>query len=345
MRHTGTYILVLLAALVACASCDGVIYDGEGDCAVTYRLKFRYDRNMKYADAFAQEVRSVSVYAFDKATGTLVWQNSERGDALAEEGYSMPLGLAAGKYTIVAWCGLDNGGAQEESFTVPQMTVGTSRIEELTCRLNRQAGSDGKAYTADSLQALYHGMIDVELPANDDGGDYAYTVPLTKNTNSIKIMLQQMTSGTTVSPDDFTLEIVDDNGLLNYDNEPLTGDSIAYKPYSVKTVDAEINAETGETAGALIASFTVSRLMASHNPRLVVRRTSDGSAVINLSLVKYFLLFKDDNEGGMTDQEYLDREDTYNSTFFLTSGGTWLSTVIYVNAWRVVIQNTDLGAP
>lgn len=326
---------------MACASCSGVIYDDEGDCTVTYRLKFRYDYNMKYADAFQHEVKSVAVYAFDKTTGTLVWQKTDKGEVLATDGYAMTLDLPAGDYDLVAWCGLDND-TEEESFTVPQMTVGTSTKADLTCSLNSKLDTDGAAYADTDLNALFHGSLSVSLPTNEDGGEYTYTMPLTKDTNTIKIMLQQMTSGETVSPDDFTLEIVDDNSLLGCDNEPISTGGITYKPYDIKTADAEINAETGETCGALIASFSVSRLMAGHSPRLIVRRASDGETVINLNLVQYFLLFKDDKEGGMTDQEYLDREDTYNMTFFLTNGGKWLNTIIYVNAWRVVLQDTDL---
>lgn len=341
MRNIGTTILVLLAVLMACASCDGVIYDGEGDCTVTYRLKFSYDYNMKYADAFRNEVKSVAVYAFDKGTGTLVWQNTDKGDALATDGYAMTLDLPTGDYDLVAWCGLDND-AEEESFTVPQMTVGTSTKTDLTCGLNSKHDTDGSAYVDSGLNALYHGSLSVSLPANEDGGEYTYTMPLTKNTSTIKIMLQEMSSGATIDPDDFTFEIVDDNSLLGCDNQPLSSDSITYKPYAIKSVEAEINAETSENCDALIASFSVSRLMAAHSPRLIVRRASDGETVINLNLVHYFLLFKDNEEGGMTDQEYLDREDTYNMTFFLTSGGKWLNTCIYVNAWRVVLQDSDL---
>lgn len=84
LKKTGRTLLA--AALCCCvlASCDSVIYDGEGDCSVTYRVAFRYDRNMKWADAFAHEVKSVHLYAFDK-NGTLVWQNAEKGEALAAD--------------------------------------------------------------------------------------------------------------------------------------------------------------------------------------------------------------------------------------------------------------------
>ena len=52
-------------AMSSCASllyaCDGVIYDGEADCSVNYRVKFRYDYNMKLAEAFAPEVNAVTL--------------------------------------------------------------------------------------------------------------------------------------------------------------------------------------------------------------------------------------------------------------------------------------------
>ena len=51
-------------ALLGLAACDSAIYDNEGDCDVTYRLRFVYDRNMKWADAFASQVSSVRVRRF-----------------------------------------------------------------------------------------------------------------------------------------------------------------------------------------------------------------------------------------------------------------------------------------
>lgn len=72
----------MLAAL-ACApmlyACDGLIYDDEGDCTVNYRVKFRYDYNMKFADAFAREVNTVTLYLLD-AEGRVVWPRFRRSD-------------------------------------------------------------------------------------------------------------------------------------------------------------------------------------------------------------------------------------------------------------------------
>lgn len=113
-------------------SCDGMIYNDEGDCSVRYRLKFRYDMNLKFADAFAHEVKSVRLYAFN-SDGELVWQSAEQGSVLASGDYVMPLDLAPGDYHLVAWCGLDN----EESFALPDASYGC-HLEDLHCKLKRQ---------------------------------------------------------------------------------------------------------------------------------------------------------------------------------------------------------------
>ena len=50
----------LLAAAMVCGtavSCGGFIFEDEGDCSVSYCVRFRYDWNIKFADAFAHEVR------------------------------------------------------------------------------------------------------------------------------------------------------------------------------------------------------------------------------------------------------------------------------------------------
>lgn len=55
-------------------------------------------------------------------------------------------------------------------------------------------------------------------------------MPLVKNTNSIRIILQQM-DGVTVDVDNFEFTITDDNGLMNYDNKLLKDETLTYYPY------------------------------------------------------------------------------------------------------------------
>ena len=67
IRDVAAKICVALVCLLALSSCsDSWLYDEEGDCSVYYRLKFSYDKNLKWANAFANEVSSVHLYAFAK---------------------------------------------------------------------------------------------------------------------------------------------------------------------------------------------------------------------------------------------------------------------------------------
>ena len=66
-------LLAILAWSFVAVSCDNILAEEEEDCSIHYRVKFKYDYNMKYADAFANEVNSVTLYAFDD-DGKLVFQ-------------------------------------------------------------------------------------------------------------------------------------------------------------------------------------------------------------------------------------------------------------------------------
>lgn len=64
---------VLALSAVCLCSCEK-IYDYEGDCDPHWQVKFVYDYNMKFADAFPgpMGVGSVRLYVFDAASGRLV---------------------------------------------------------------------------------------------------------------------------------------------------------------------------------------------------------------------------------------------------------------------------------
>lgn len=64
--------LSVLGSSMWLGGCDDAIYDYEGDCSVTYRVKFNYDLNMRWTDEFAKQVKSVSLYAFDSDRKSVV---------------------------------------------------------------------------------------------------------------------------------------------------------------------------------------------------------------------------------------------------------------------------------
>ena len=77
IRNEAVKVSKASVCLMAMSSCDSWLYEEEGDCSVYYRLKFRYDMNLKWADAFANEVTSIHLYAFDNSGG-LAWQKAEQ---------------------------------------------------------------------------------------------------------------------------------------------------------------------------------------------------------------------------------------------------------------------------
>lgn len=339
MYRTVIFVIMTLATVLV-TSCDNVIYEDQGDCSAVYRLMFRYDYNMKHADAFAHEVGSVAVYVFD-GDGNLVWQGTDRGEHLAAEGYAMELPLAPGDYHIVAWCGLDNG----ESFTLGNPS--RSARTDLVCSLNTKTDAMGMAYCDDDLHPLFYGSIDVTLPSLEDGGEYTCTVPLIKDTNVFRIVLQQM-SGEDLDCNDFEFAIEDENAWLDADNRLMEGGLVRYEAWSKYGGEAGVTGEDGTVTGvrAVMAEITVSRLVmrdwnVSRRPMLTVN-AKDGSKVLSIPVIDYALLVKGNYNREMSNQEYLDRQDEYNMTFFLDSNHKWLSTSVIINSWRVVLSNADL---
>ncbi|MDE5807422.1 MAG: FimB/Mfa2 family fimbrial subunit, partial [Muribaculaceae bacterium] len=78
------HILMAAIALVSLSSC-GMMTEEEPDCNPYYKVRFIFEKNMLFIDAFRTQVGEVDLYAFDSA-GNLVWKGHEEGDALAEEG-------------------------------------------------------------------------------------------------------------------------------------------------------------------------------------------------------------------------------------------------------------------
>ncbi len=336
---------VTLFSVTMLTGCHGAIFSGEGDCDVVYKLRFRYDMNMKFADAFPHEVKSVSLYAFNKE-GNLVWQTTDSGEHLAQEGYAITLPLAPGEYSFMAWCGLDNG----ESFTVPGITSGDTR-DNLHCKLNRNYHEEDGAISTDDLHALFHGTLDVTLPVDDDGGEYVYTMPLIKDTNVFRIVLQHL-SGKDIDHNDFTFKIEDENGWLHHDNSLLDDEKMTYHAWSKYSGNAGVDDGSEGTRAitdvqVAVAELTTSRLTMRDwtqktKPMLTIRKADNKEVVAKIPVIDYALLVKGNYHREMSDQEYLDRQDEYNMTFFLDENNHWINTVILINSWRVVLNPTDL---
>ncbi len=338
IRKTSCKLLATIACALMLYACDGLIYDGEGDCSVNYLVKFRYDYNMKFADAFAHEVTSVTLYLLD-ADDRVVWQRTEQGETLAADGYAMTVDVEPGEYDLLAWCGTTDKG----SFLIPETTVS----KELTCTLGRLHDTGNKAFVNEDLDRLFHGWLPKQKFGETEG-TYTYTVPLVKNTNNVRVVLQHL-SGEAVDKDKFVFTITDTNGSMDWDNTLLPDEPVTFYAWHTDSGEAGMDTQSEETQtvsraafSAVIAELTVPRLVKGQETRLTVTNRETGKVVFSIPLIDYALLVKGFYNRDMGDQEYLDRQDVYDMMFFLDEGDRWLDAYIYINSWKVMLQNSEL---
>ena len=334
------------------ASCDSTIYEDLPACETRHAVRFVWDTNMLSADAFRGNVHSVAIYGFDK-DDKLAFVLEESGDALAMQGYTLAIdvpNLEPGDYTLVAWCGLDNSYDQttrSESFIVSDAEIGITTRQDLLCRMERDVHADGTHHSAEQLYDLYHGtaygVTIYDKEDLDHQGDHVYQVNLTKDTNNVRIMLQQF--GKDVDVNDFSFRIEEPNGTLGSDNELADEEVINYEPFEQLngSVDAETRADGAlDTSNVAIAYLKMSRLMARGQSMGTVSNSTNDK-VIQIPLTKYALLARDYEAFDFTDQEYLDRQDNYKLMLFLDSQGNWSSSRIVINSWTIYNQNTDFN--
>lgn len=333
IRKTSGKLLAVIACTSMLYACDGLIYDDEGDCSVNYRVKFRYDYNMKFADAFAHEVNVVTLYLLD-ANGRVVWQRTEQGEVLAADGYAMTVDVEPGEYDLLAWCGTTDKG----SFSIPETTIGKG----LTCTLDRQYDIGNKAFVTEDLDRLFYGWLPKQTFGETEG-TYTYTVSLVKNTNNVRVVLQHL-SGEAVDKDKFVFTITDTNGSMDWDNTLLPDEPVTFYAWHTDAGETGIDTRTASrtTFSAVIAELAVPRLVKGQETRLAVTNKETGKTVFSIPLIDYALLVKGFYNRDMGDQEYLDRQDVYDMVFFLDEGDRWLDTYIYINSWKVVLHNSEL---
>lgn len=326
--------------MLAFSSCQNeIIFEGEGDCDIHYRIRFKYDYNIKFADAFSNEVNSIALYVFDENDILVKEVATTDKEHLSSDTFEIPLELDPGKYTLMAWGGLMN----EESFDLLADTkVNVTRRDELQVMMHRQHDQDGKAKVSEDLLPLFHGSMSLDV--KDVPGTYTETMSLMKNTNVVRILLHEI-SGHDVDACNFIFEINDDNGLYGWDNTLLDDEMITYSAWRQSTgyadVDnSEVKAVTSVTVA--LAELTIGRMRAGDSPVLHIRNRETGEDVFRIPIADYALLVKGHYRHDMDDQEYLDRQDEYTMTFFLDEG-EWVSSVIYINSWRVVLNDAGLN--
>lgn len=312
----------------AFSSCEK-IYEDLDPCAHGVSLRFIYDYNMEYANAFPKKVDCLTLYIYDEEGG-YVGSRVVTGPELRDESYRMTLELEPGNYRFVAYGGM---ACEESSFSLQRVPESGSKYSDARVEM------DADCLTAPDrkkLHDMYWGQLTLATADLYQEG----VVEMMKNTNNIRIMLQQM-NGDPVDDKDFDFEITDDNTLFACDNDLIPNGKVSYTPWARGQASAGFMGNNKEVLVAY-AEFSTSRLMTKNSPRLVIRRKADGGEVVNIPLNNYLLLFKSEFHKDMDPQEFLDRESEWSMLFFLAEGHTWLKTQIKINDWVVRINDAEI---
>ena len=97
----------------------------------------------------------------------------------------------------------------------------------------------------------------------------------------------------------------------------------------------------------LVADFTVGRLIETHREKMILAiDTKDGKTVARIPVIDYALMGKEYYENEyrypMDKREFLDRLDECVMTLFLDDNHKWVSSVIQILSWRVVLSNVEI---
>lgn len=316
------------------SSCERIYEDLE-PCPHGVSLRFVYDYNMLYANAFPSSVDCLTLYIYDE-DGNYVDTRTVTGTALQDEDYRMTVDLKEGTYRFVAYGGLACGGS---TFSVLQEPSPGSAYTDLRVEMHKDRLS---AHVPEErrLHDLFHGELTLETAEMYSEG----TVKMMKNTNNIRLVLQQI-NGKPVHADDFEFSLTDDNTLFNYDNDLLSNGMITYQPWASGEAVAGVSGDgenEGEPVTVAFSEFSTSRLMMKNSPRLVIRRNNDGKEIVDIPLNDYLLLLKSELYAKMPPQEFLDRESVWSMVFFLGDDMNWITTHIKINDWIVRINNAEM---
>ena len=341
IRHS-----LLASMILAFSACGTVFEDGDicpivppsplpdsiPEATISYKVRFDDSYNMNYADAFSSEIKSLTLFVLDSSSKSLVWTYDETDQEKLKKGnYTIDLPLTPGNYDLVAWCGI-TGTDPVPSFsltTTPELEKTT--IDQLKTKLSvGKESADNVIVHSDPLTELHHGILREQ---NLTKHDTTLVVPLVRNTNNVRVVLQRI-DGTDLDAADFDFCVEASNGQMNYDNQLLKDSQREFRAYN-KTNKAGTNNGT-----VVLAEMSLARMVLDQNMRL--KATYKDKTLLNIPLIKYALLIKGYYYDTMDDQEFLDRQNDWNFIFFLNENNQWEQSNLYINDWHVILNNLVL---
>lgn len=342
--------IVALGSMLS--SCNDLMHDDLPSCDMGVDLQFKYDYNVQRADMFNDHVGGVSVFVYDQQGKFITRQdayNSATSQPLKDHNYTMRLNLEPGKYRFATFAfqkkyeeALSQAGAK---FHIEAPAAGES-IEALRARLDRNAGKvENQTLPLDTLwQGLSNETVEVK-----DLQVTRHTISLVRDTKQLTISLHQLDAPADINADDFSYQITDANGYINYDNTLLPDEELTYTPYKTWTTEFTTPEGTVQERTAH-AALMFSRLVLhpvtenDKNAVLSIWNKKTGEEVVRINLADFLAQGRGAFETlNYSAQEFLDREYDYKLDFFL-KGDKWqyVKLGISILDWSKRIQRADL---
>lgn len=335
LRHASRSLMAtagIIAAAGLVSSCKSVIEDDLPECKEGLALRFVYDYNMEFANAFTAQVDCLTVFVYDES-GRCVEKRTESGTPLADEAYRMEVDLEPGNYTVLAYGGMDCEQSSFHFTSDPQESL----MKDVQVELDRKLLTSPEGQ---KLHPLFYGTIDTTVESNETLEYKEVTVPMMKDTNNLRIILQQV-DGESLDCNRFDWRLTDDNTLMAWNNSVIPTSTVTYFPWTQGNASPGVTEDEMEV-GVAFAEFSFPRLVTTNSPKLEITDKETGRTVVSIPLNNYLLLLKSQEFAKMGNQEFLDRESRWNMIFFLDSNMIWLDTNIVINDWVVRINHAEI---
>lgn len=326
-------VLLVATTLNFLTSC---LWEGDNEECGFY-LKFIYDYNMEYADAFDPLVPTVDVFVFDESGRYLFSDHASREQL--ENGNRMKLGegLKYGTYKILTVGGLSDSFSLTDG-NGESLRQGISRIEDV--RLSLIHNSD----VSFEFPPVWFGRtVTIDYRDNED----TENVYLVKQTNMFNLMLVRQDDADDDTRDksvyQYTFEITTpENAAYDYEDRPLLRQELRYKPFSLT--------HENDTDIFSVGHINTCRLFYNDEYRLVVSNKNTLKTLWECDLMPLLEKTKPNRKPDNTTlamQEYLDRQSSWN-VVVLHKGGSeddydaFMAMKVIVNDWIVWERDVDL---
>ena len=307
-----SFLLHIICIVALFSSCDWV-NDDLSDCPTGTWLKISYTYNILNVDAASTQVGDITILAFDK--------NDKYVDRLdvdsitLHQGYCMVrLPFPEETYHLLIW-----GGISGYQYQLPNLKAGQTERKSLNISL----ACDNKNQFNRKLNALFHSSLE-NITISEEY--QVITAGLVKNTNYFSCILQDE-NNLPLRQEDFAFTLESTNGVIDYTNTPVGTTPTCYLPYRQEL------SLTSEQIPIIHARLNTLRIMKGDDTTLSIKHTPSGKTILRLPLTQYLLLSKNypNNIGDISDQEYLDREDSYTLMFFIQSSDTGIPRIPTMN--------------